>query len=338
MTIAIHDSKGSFSDRWIRYCKEKGVAYKTVDCYDNNIIAQVQDCDGLMWHFHHAKPEDWLIAKPLLYALAAKPGFRVFPDFNTAWHFDDKISQKYLLESVGAPLVPTHVFVNESDAREWAGSATYPVVFKLRAGAGSVNVSLVRSRSGAERTIRKAFGRGYRHDSLVPLREVLQKVREGRASKSALLGAVGHLFIPTGFSRVHGRERGYVYFQEFIPGNDHDIRVVVIDGKAFAIKRLVREGDFRASGSGHILYDRELFDEGTVALALETAEKMGSQCAAFDFVYKAGAPMIVEMSYGFSPDGYDRCPGYWDRSLRWLEGPFDPYGWMVEMVVGNSSG
>ena len=40
------------------------------------------------------------------------------------------------------------------------------------------------------------------------------------------------------------------------------VRVIVINDKAFAIKRMVRKNDFRASGSGIIEYDKEnLTDE-----------------------------------------------------------------------------
>ena len=54
MKIAIHHRPGSFSDRWIDYCKEKGVDYKIVNAYDSDIVEQVKDCDAFMWHHHHS--------------------------------------------------------------------------------------------------------------------------------------------------------------------------------------------------------------------------------------------------------------------------------------------
>ena len=137
----------------------------------------------------------------------------------------------------------------------------------------------------------------------------------------------------TEYARVAGREIGYVYFQDFVPDNDHDIRVVVIGDKAFAIKRMVRVNDFRASGSGHILYDRHLFDEETIKLAFDLAAKLQTQCVAFDFVSDNKNMLLVEISYGFSPHGYDPCPGYWEKDLTWREGSFNPYGWMVEDLI-----
>ncbi|MFN3952779.1 MAG: hypothetical protein ACK4KT_10300 [Thermaurantimonas sp.] len=42
---------------------------------------------------------------------------------------------------------------------------------------------------------------------------------------------------------------------------------------------------------------------------------------------------IVAISYGFSPEGYDPCPGYWDENLNWHDVPIDPYGWIIEEVL-----
>ncbi len=96
---------------------------------------------------------------------------------------------------------------------------------------------------------------------------------------------------------------------------------------------MVRENDFRASGSGHILYAKELFDEPTLRLSFEMAEKLRTQCVAFDFIYKDGKPLVVEISYGFSAAGYDDCPGYWDKDLNWNPGKFNPQAWMVENLI-----
>ena len=94
--IAICHHPSSFSDRWIEYCKTSNIDYKIVNCYKNDIIGQVSDCDAFMWHFHHTDPKDSLFAKQLIYALS-NSGKIVFPDFNTMWHFDDKVGQKYLI-------------------------------------------------------------------------------------------------------------------------------------------------------------------------------------------------------------------------------------------------
>jgi len=333
MRIGIHYTKGYFSERWVRYCDSMGISYKLVNCYDNDIIQQLSDCDALMWHFSHKSAKAGKFAHQLLYSLEAS-GKKVFPDFNTVWHFDDKVGQKYLLESIGAPMAPSFVFYTKEDALSWAANTNYPKVFKLRTGAGSEHVILVNAWKEAYRLIRKAFGKGFKqYESLNNLKERIRKYRQGKMPLSQVAKGFLRLVHTTEYSRVTGRERGYVYFQEFIPGNDHDIRVVVISDKAFAIKRMVRKGDFRASGSGEILYDRVLVDEEIIRLSFEVAEKLKVQCLAFDYVTSGSNPLIVEISYGFAPEGYDPCPGFWDKNLNWHEGCFDPYGWMVDDLI-----
>lgn len=336
MIIGIHDSKGSFSDRWIAYCDSKGISYKIVNGYDTSVVRKLSGCDAFMWHFNHKGPKESKFAKQLLFSLQSS-GMSVFPDINTVWHFDDKVGQKYLLEALGAPLATSYVFYTSKEAHEWASAADYPKVFKLRSGAGSDNVRLVRNKRDADRLINIAFGRGFsQYEGWRNLKERYRKYRLGKTTLLNVGKGIIRLAWTTEYARVTGRERGYVYFQDFIPFNDHDIRVIVIGDKAFAIKRMARENDFRASGSGTIFYDRDLFDPATIRLAFDVSDKLKSQCMAYDFIYHNGEPLIVEISYGFAMEGYDPCPGYWDKELNWHDGPFNPYGWMVEDLVSGA--
>ena len=133
MKIAICDRKGSFSDYWIEYCKENDIPFKIVDVYRNDIMEQLNDCDAFMWHFSHLDYRDALFAKQLLYSVEIA-GKKVFPNIKTVWHFDDKLGQKYLFESINAPLVPTYAFYTKYEALEWIEHTTFPKVFKLRGG------------------------------------------------------------------------------------------------------------------------------------------------------------------------------------------------------------
>ena len=332
MLVGIHKNKG-FCDHWIKYCESNDIPYKIVDCYRSDIIQQLADCDVFLWHFHQNFPKDILFAKQLLYS-AQITGKKVFPDFNTIWHFDDKVGQKYLLEAINAPLVTSFVFYSKKEAIQWAKETSYPKVFKLRGGAGSQNVRLVRTYSAAKKLIKKAFGHGFpAYNALGSLKERYRKYRLGKTNFQDLIEGLIRCIYPPHFAKQMGREKGYIYFQEFIPNNEFDIRIIVIGDKSFAIKRMVRKGDFRASGSGLILYLRELFDESTIRLSFQIAEKLKAQCIAFDYVYKNGNALIVEISYGFSPEGYEDCPGYWNKDLKWHEGKFNPYGWIIENLI-----
>jgi glutathione synthase/RimK-type ligase-like ATP-grasp enzyme len=333
--IAIHQKGGAFTERWVSYCVSRNLVYKFVDCYSSNIVEQLKNIDILLFHHHQGSAKDILFAKQLLYSLQ-KAGMVVFPDFNTGWHFDDKVGQKYLLEALGIrEFVPTWVFYSKVEALQWAASTVFPKVFKLRGGAGSQNVKLARTRAHAMRLIKRAFGNGFSpYDGWGSLRERYRKYRLGKTSGSDVVKGVVRLFIPPPYARIMGRERGYAYFQEFMPNNTFDIRIIVIDGKAFALKRFVRENDFRASGSGYFAYGREEFDERCVKLSLDYTHLLKGQCVAYDFVFDTRSnPRLIEINYGFLPSGYDDCPGYWDEDLKWHESKFDPYGWMIELLI-----
>src|SRR5690606_24969951 len=117
--------------------------------------------------------------KKILFALE-HAGIKVFPDFKTGWHFDDKVAQKYLLEAINAPLVPSYVFYDKQQALNWAKKTIYPKVFKLKGGAGSANVKLVRSESEAIKLINIAFGKGFsQFNRLDNFKESLRKYKEG---------------------------------------------------------------------------------------------------------------------------------------------------------------
>jgi glutathione synthase/RimK-type ligase-like ATP-grasp enzyme len=286
-----------------------------------------------MWHFHQGSPKDVLMARQLLFSLE-QSGKVTFPDFKTMWHFDDKLGQKYLMESIDAPLVPSHVFFDKIKAIKWANQTVYPKVFKLRGGAGSSNVRLVKSNLEARILIRKAFGKGF--SNYAPwnnLKERIRKYRLGLTNLWDVTKGLIRLVKPPPFAIVNGIERGYVYFQDFIPDNQSDIRIIVVDNKAFALRRLVREGDFRASGSGFIEYEKHHFNEETLRVSFQMAKQLQTQCVAFDYIYENSKALVVEISFGFSTGAYDACEGYWDDQLNWYEGSFNPYGWMVEATM-----
>lgn len=334
--VAIHLSQWSFAPDWVEYCKVNGIAYKIVDCYKSDIIEQLADCKVLFWHHHHTIARDKIFAQRLLFALQ-QAGKIVFPDFNTAWHFDDKIGQKYLLEALGAPMAPTWVFYHKTLALEWAASATYPKVFKLRGGAGSTNVKLVHNQTDAIRLINRAFGPGFSsYNRWIDLKENIRKFKLGKSVFREVLKSVRRAILGTEFSHTFPIEKGYVLFQEFMPDNAFDIRIITVFGKAFGLKRLVRENDFRASGSGFILYEPEEIDIECVKLAFETSKKLKAQVVAYDFVYNRNKePVIVEINYGYAHKSYEQCPGYWDEMLHWHEERFNSTHWIMEGVLNS---
>lgn len=333
MKIAIFSREGSFSDGWVEYCRRKDIPFVKVSQYDTDVMAKIADCDAVMWHHHHGNDKDRVFAKQLLFAIE-QSGKRVFPNFNSGWHFDDKLGQKYLLEGVDAPLVPSFAFFDKEEALRWAKTISYPKVFKLRGGAGSSNVKLVRTQKDAVKLINRCFGRGFKE--LEYWKTLGYQWEKYRSKRISLRNMINFAIVTTRdyFLEVNNREHGYAYFQEFMPDNKFDYRIVVIAGRyALGEKRYTRDGDFRASGSGK--FDYSDIDINAVKLAFEVSKSLKLQSVAFDFIYSPDKSLkIVEMCYGFGTHGIQHAPGYWTEDMQWHdEKGFDFCGWMVEDVI-----
>lgn len=335
MKIAIHHRSGSFSESWIEYCNKNDIEYKIVNAYANDIIKQIEDCDIFLWHHSNYDYRDAIFAKQLLYSIKNK-GLKVFPDFNTNWHFDDKVAQKYLLESINAPLVPSYVFYTKEEAMAWVRSIKLPIVFKLRGGSGSSNVKLVKTKKEAIKLINQAFGSGFsQFDRLNHLKFRWSNYKAGTENISAIPKGLIRSVIGSSYSDMYSKEKGYIYFQKFIPNNNYDTRVVVINGEVIAAeRRFVREGDFRASGSGQ--YSYEDINLSILEIALRVAKKLALQSVAFDFILDEDQnPLIVEISYGFGISGISGVPGYWDAQLKWHKENFNPQELIISKLIDS---
>ncbi len=335
--IGIHHRKEGFSEKWIEYCEDRNINYEIIDCYNSDVISTVKSFDGLMWHWPHHDHRAQLFARQLTRSLETI-GVKVFPDSNTSWHYDDKLGQKYLLEAIDAPVVNTVVFYDKKKALKWAKNTSYPKVLKLRNGASSRNVRKINAKGEARRWIRKAFGGGIpSYDKYEMVRESVWKLRRDRNLKSIgrLLKYISKLPLPRSLQPEHTIEKNYVYFQDYIPNNESDIKVIVIGDRAFAIKRKVRSDDFRASGSGKILYDKDLIPTGLIDKSFKIANELEAQSLGMDFVYdfKREEYLLLEISYAFNVKGYLDCPGYWDSKLKWHEGKFRPECFIISDFI-----
>lgn len=335
LSLAIDDRPGSFSDRWIERARALGVRVEPVDCLDTGIISRLAPHDALLWHFSHTREADLLVARSVIRA-AEELGLLVFPSSDTCFSFDDKLAQKYQLEAIGAPLARTDCFFSEGAALAWLDGAEFPRVMKLRRGAGSTNVRLVRTRDEARHLVRRAFRKGVRWNRMLPSDTGLRLSRA--KARRDLLGVAlraPRTLVEHWRSRWWTpREHGYVYFQEFVPGNAYDIRVTVIGNRAFAFTRNVRRNDFRASGSGSIDYSESRIPPECLRIAFDAARKLRSQSTAFDFVLDAACkPRILEVSFGFVPGLVHECPGYWTDKLQLVPGHVWPQDAMLDDLL-----
>jgi hypothetical protein len=232
------------------------------------------------------------------------------------------------------------VFWDYDEALAFTLKCSYPIVFKLSVGAGSANVIKVESQKEAETLVRKIFGSGVTpytfneyssvwfptsKDDLLRL-----KSRVAQRVKNALF----HNCPPR--PHYYMTQKNYAYFQEFLPDNDHDIRVTVIGNRAWGYIRQNRVGDFRASGSGLLDYDPKRIPEEAVRIAHDISIRNKFQCMAYDFLRSPDGHLLVnEISYSFVESLVHNCPGYWDSDLVWHDGHVWPEAAQVDDLIAE---
>lgn len=322
MLIAIQpDNYGpndASSPVWTRLLREAGHEVREVNVYRADILGQLQGCDGFMWRWAHFNGMG-RIARRLLPVIESSLGIPVYPNQDTCWHYDDKIAQSYLFEAHGIPAPKTWVWFDPAAAKDWASTANYPLVLKLAGGAGSRNVKLVANAQEAFTWIDRLFS--MRTTSLDESQyQPYGAMKRLKNAAQSIIHGNKPVFSDDGYDA----QSGYVYFQEFLPGNSFDTRVTVIGNRAFAYRRFNRPNDFRASGSGSFDVNPELIDLETVKLALDVSNILKTQSIAIDGLKSGEKRVVGEISYTYVSWMVNKCPGYWDQDLNWHDGQMWP--------------
>lgn len=316
--IAVHydpSYKDSFGFKWIEYInRNNGCLAIPVNMFDSDIMKVISDVDAVMWHYRHYIPCDKKLAGHILDAIEFDQKKIVFPNHNTRWHFDEKVSQYYLLESYKVPHVDTHIFWNYYEALNFIEQCNYPKIFKLSTGAGSANVVKLSNYNQAKEKLDLMFGNGIGSYSMNEFSIIKHKISLRKRIKNAINGFLNKEKTVIGNYDI---QKNYFYIQEYLEENHFDIRIVVVDDKIMGFIRYNRDNDFRASGSGLIDYDISKIPEDALIIARDLSKKAGFQSMAYDFLMKNGEPVINELSYCFMNTALQKCKGYWDFNLKW---------------------
>lgn len=335
LKIGIHGQVTAFSSVWARLARQRGLEVMILDAHGAGFLDEVRACDAFLWHMNHLDDRDVRFGPAMMQALE-ETDIPIFPNAATARTFDDKLAQVRLFAAAGVSAPRSWCFLNADEAHRFVDSATWPLVFKLRGGAGSGNVRKVGSAREAHALIRRMFGRGMRASAvgLTAAGSIGKMAPRSRRSGREWIAGASRVLRRTLWPQ---RERNYALFQEFIPGCDHDIRVTVIGARAFVFRRRVRPNDFRASGSGLIdfLQPEEIpMDMVTEAFAL--SRRWGFQSMGYDFVrHPDGGIRLIEMCYVFVSAPVEGCPGYTDAEGGWIPGHYCPEELILDDLLAS---
>lgn len=328
MKIGIHEFERGLLTEWtykyVQILEFNKIPWIQLSASDDDFWDKVSGCTHFIYNWGGGTSSKQ-IAKMILPIIEHEYKIPCFPNMTTSWHFDDKIKQYFLLKSINAPVIQSYVFFDRKKALVWwEDISQLPIVFKLKSGASSSDVVLIKSKDYGKNLIIKMFGSGI-YPGRIPGNRIFTKDRSFPKRIEFYLRKLYRIYQKRDASQYWGLEKNYVLFQCFQPDNNYDTRVTIIGKRAFAFRRFNRKNDFRSSGSGLIDYNPKEIRLECLSIAFEVSEKFGFQSMAYDFLLDENKkPVICEISYGYKDKAVFDCPGYWDPELLWHDGHYWP--------------
>jgi glutathione synthase/RimK-type ligase-like ATP-grasp enzyme len=244
---------------------------------DAKLFRLPSEVDGPGYAFMHVRQHQPELDVDLAFARGVDAGSAtLIPSIEQINLYENKAAQAYSFPTF---MPDTWVITDQTRAKSLLSLATPPLPFisKAKEGSGSRNVRLVQSHKRARGEIAAAFGEG--------------------------------------ISIAHGRrQKGYLIWQRFVPGNSGDWRVIRIGQFFMALRRRIRsEKEPFASGSGHSTPVTSLSNDVVEVLDaawrfFKTFESFTRWCG-IDLVRDLGTGryLVLETTTGWSFDGYVDC-------------------------------
>lgn len=325
----------NWSIPWLEYCIEHELDHEIINPFVHGVIKKLLEFDIVLWHYSNYSFRDMLIAKNILFSLEEQ-GKKVFPSFRDAWHYDDKLAETYLLESVNAPIPKSYYYYDIESLKLDIDKFSFPIIAKLRNGSGSHNVEMIKSKQELLSYGKKMFTSGINSAPSL-FYKASSNIKSSKSLKTFINRAkrIPEFLITLSNAKKFNVERGYVYLQEFVPNDGCDFKIVVVGNKLSFIGRNIRKGEFRASGGGDLFYDNNRVTKDVIESAFNISDTLGFQCMGYDYVVnsKTQKGIIIEISYGFSHQALLSAGGYFDRNGKWYDEPLNvPFEVIKQML------
>jgi hypothetical protein len=198
-----------------------------------------------------------------------------------------------------------------------SGRISFPFILKRADGAMSKGVFLIKEYKDLIKVIRR-FGK------TITLKQwIFECVRS---------------FKYKGYTKESRFQKKFI-IQPFIPGLENDWKVLIYGKKVFVLKREVRKGDFRASGSGvnYITGSDSGFPAQFLDFLYEFYQYLNTPSVSIDFAFDGKKPFIFEFqSIGFGTSTHQKSRDYYEKTTEgWIikENHFDQESLFVQSIV-----
>lgn len=277
----------------------RGMGYVATAVEVTNLLQENLAKDDLVVYTSSDNPELRQYVKDIIY-IASKI-CHVIPGYEGLLAHENKGFQQIFRRYRGFGALEGEYGVNQDLL-----NANLPYVFKTIGGAGSSGVELVNSPDDIARLKKKHFS--------------------GASVKRRLVNTYRRLVLSSeDFARYSKRRAAYTASirQNFVPNLDCDYKVLVFGERLFVLRRGVRGGDFRASGSGRFSFSSP--PASVLEFGANVHACLNSPYSSLDVaVSDEGIPSLLEYQcVSFGPYTVINSPGYYFR---------DDGGWRYQKI------
>jgi glutathione synthase/RimK-type ligase-like ATP-grasp enzyme len=315
--------ENSFNSRFIDLLNKNNIPYQIVKNWGGDEFWRKIKKSKLFFARYRGTEEDLALMQAYLPEIERK-GVKTLPNFNNVYHCGDKLRLAAFFEANKIPSPKTYAAFSSEEVDQWVKhyQGNYPVVVKTRKGFGSRNVALAENPSQLKKLASILFARGVRDGSIDVIMKGHLKTNLAilRSYTNKKLIEYKRYVVNNFLKRSTVIENTCLIIQEFLPNNSYDTRITVIGNRAFAFMRENRPNDFRASGSGSIIYDQDKIDENFIKIAFDISSKFKFQTMAYDFIYdNKQNPVLIEMNYTYVDTAVQACSGFWTKDGKYYD-------------------
>ena len=242
-------------------------------------------------------------------------GARLIPDFLKFRAHHNKLFQE-VMRSIGlfgdeASQLKSFCFSTYETFSKYADSLPYPVVIKASSGDTGTNVRLARNKKEALKIAEKLSRSFMVEDFLDNL--FLRFSKKGHKPQST--------------------HRGKIIAQEFVPGLDRDYKILAFGDRYFVDLRMVRPGDFRASGSKQPRVWPKSFPTEILDFTERIFKKCRTPYASIDVLFDGKQVYLSEIQFlRFGTKPLINAPHYWRRNQDAWQVVEERCNWEEELV------
>ncbi len=214
--IVKDNQRNGYYEKFERFLKTNGISYRFYEPMRSDFFETGSAFDLIVWRISDKIPHLYF-AKQKIEFIEKHSNTIVYPSYRAVWNYEEKVRQEWFFTKENIPHIRTFESNDYAETLQFLKTCSYPIISKESTSCSSLGVKKLLSYRKAKKAVDLIFTNG---------------------KKSTFSWS---------------KQKDYVFFQEFVPNEGFDLRVIVIGKYLFGYYRYPKKKDFRASGSGIVV-------------------------------------------------------------------------------------